>query len=157
MGDKMKTEDEVLVEEYESKLGYKYWVEGEGLPKVKEWIDKGLNNKEIYEMMNVPKITFYSWRRKYPVFENLFKVGRKIASLRMVDTLIKSAEGFYYDEEVVDNKGQVVTVRKFQQPSVQAQTFLLKNWDRGGYRDRWEVEHTGALPVILKGEEEIPD
>lgn len=134
-----------------------YWCQGEGLVQLKEWVEKGHNDKEIIAMIGIAKPTFYDWKKNEPLFKSVFYVGRKQASVELVDTMVKTARGFHYTEEVVDNKGQIVEVQKYQPPNVQAQTFLLKNWDRQNYRDRWDVEHSGALPVIIKGEDELKD
>lgn len=134
-----------------------FWCRGEGLPIVKDWVEKGHRDKEIIEMMHISSVAFYDWKKNEPLFKNIFQVGRRIAAVELVNTMIKSAHGFHYTEEVVDNKGQIVEVQKYQPPNVQAQTFLLKNWDRQNYRDRWDVDVSGAVPVILKGEDQIPD
>ena len=134
-----------------------YWCDGEGLVEVRDWIQKGLTNEQIYTQMNVSQKTFYTWKKEQPKFRQLFYVGRKQAAVDLENTMMKSAQGFYYEEEVVDNKGNIVTVKKWQAPNAATQIFLMKNWDKQNYRDRWELEHSGALPVIIKGEDEIPD
>lgn len=138
-------------------LDTEYWTEGDGLAKVKEWLDQNYTDTEIARSIGVSRQCVYHWKKRCPMFRDLFDVARKVADVKLTHTMIKSAEGFYYDEEVVDNKGRVVTVKKWQAPNATLQIFLKKNWDRQNYRDRWEIEHSGSLPVILKGEDEIPE
>lgn len=141
----------------ETNRNREYWCQGEGLVQVKEWVEKGFNDTEIMKMIGISRPSFYDWKKNEPLFKSIFYVGRKQAVVELVDTMVKSARGFYYKEEVVDNKGRIVKVQRYQPPNVQAQTFLVKNWDRKNYRDRWDVEHSGALPVIIKGEDELKD
>ena len=141
----------------ETNKNREYWCQGEGLVQVKEWVEKGLRDKEIIQLIGVNVTTFYDWKKNQPLFKSIFYVGRKQAAVELVDTMIKSAQGFHYTEEVVDNKGMIVEVQKYQPPNVQAQTFLLKNWDRQNYRDRWDVDVSGAVPVVIKGEEDLKD
>ena len=141
----------------ETNKNREYWARGEGLVQLKEWVEKGHRDTEIIKLMGISKTQFYQWKRTEPLFQSVFYVGRRQAAVELVDTMVKTARGFHYTEEVVDNKGNIVEVQKYQAPNVQAQTFLLKNWDRQNYRDRWDVEHSGALPVIIKGEDELKD
>lgn len=134
-----------------------YWCEGEGLVKVRDWVIQGLSNQEIIALMGIGDRTFYTWKSEQPKFKSVFYVGRKEATIDLERTMIKSAQGFYYTEEVVDNKGNIVEVKKWQAPNAATQIFLAKNWDKKNYRDRWELEHSGALPVIIKGEDELTD
>lgn len=135
----------------------KYWTEDEGLVKVKEWLANGLTDTDIARNIGISTQGLRDWRAKYPHFRSVFDVWRKVAAVKLENAMVKSAHGFYYEEEVVDNKGNIVTVKKWQAPNVQAQTFLMKNWDHQHYRDRWDVEHSGHLPVIIKGEDELTD
>ena len=134
-----------------------YWTQGEGLVQLKEWVNNGLNDREIIKNMGISRQTFYTWKREFPLMRSVFSIGRKFAAVDLENTMIQSARGFYYTEEVVDNKGNIVEVKKWQAPNSAVQIFLMKNWDKKNYRDRWELEHSGALPVILKGEEDLQD
>lgn len=141
----------------ETNRNREYWCNGEGLVQLKEWVEKGHNDKEIMTMIGIARPTFYDWKKNEPLFKSVFYVGRRQAVIELVDTMVRTATGFHYTEEVVDNKGQIVEVKKYQPPNAQIQTFLAKNWDRQNYRDRWDIEHSGALPVIIKGEDELKD
>lgn len=141
----------------ETNKNREYWCKGEGLVQLKDWVEQGLMDKEIIKLIGVNVSTFYDWKKNQPLFRSVFYVGRKQAAVELVDTMIKSAKGFHYTEETVDNKGGVVEIQKYQPPNVQAQTFLLKNWDRKNYRDRWDVDVSGAVPVVIKGEDDLKD
>lgn len=134
-----------------------YWGQGEGLVNVKEWLTQRLTNQQIADLIGVDRTTLRRWRNKFPALDMLFKKERGVATHELASAAFKSAMGYYYEEEVLDIKGNKQMVKKWAQPSVAAQMFMLKNLDRDNYRDRWEIDHSGALPVILKGEEEIPD
>ena len=141
----------------ETNITKEYWCRGEGLVQLQEWAEAGHNDKELIALIGVSKRGFYDWKKNEPLFKSVLEVARKQAAVELVHTMIKTANGFHYTEEVVDNKGRIVEVKKYQPPNATAQTFLLKNWDRKKYRDRWDVEHSGAIPVIIKGEDELKD
>ena len=134
-----------------------YWGQGEGLVQVKEWLKKRLNNQQIADLIGVDRSTLYGWRKKYPMLDMVFKKERGVAIEELACAAYKSAMGYHYEEETLDIKGNKQKIKKWAQPSVAAQQFMMKNWDRENYRDRWEIDHTGAIPAILKGEDQIPD
>ena len=145
------------MEEDEFESLSEYWGQGEGLVQVKEWLKKRLTNQQICDLIGVSRRTLLTWRKKYPMLDLMFKKERGIAIEELAGAAYKSAMGYYYEEETLDIKGNKQTIKKWAQPSVAAQQFMMKNWDRENYRDRWEIDHTGAIPVILKGEDQIPD
>ena len=138
-------------------LNTPYWTEGEGLVKIKEWLEQGATDQSIADLIGVNRKTIFNWKQEHEQFATLFKKERGQGTIELVNAAYKSAKGYYYEEEVIDVKGNKHTIKKWAQPSVAAQMFMLKNWDRENYRDKWDVEVTGNMPIILKGEEEIPD
>lgn len=138
-------------------LDTEYWVNGEGLVKVKEWLEQGCTDQCIANNIGVDRKTIHTWKKRHEAFGTIFKKERGNGVVELENATYRSAKGYYYDEEVIDVKGNKHVIKKWAQPSVAAQMFMLKNWDREKYRDKWDVEVTGNLPVILKGEDELPD
>lgn len=138
-------------------LDPEYWCEGEGLVKVQEWLQIPLTDQDIAKNIGCHPKTLYGWKKRHETFGNLFKKERGVAIVELVNATYKNAKGYYYEEEVLDVKGEKKTIKRWAQPNVTAQQFLIKNWSKGEYRDKWDVEVSGNLPVILKGEDEIPD
>lgn len=138
-------------------LDPEYWCEGEGLVKVQEWLRIPITDYEIARNIGCNPTTLRAWKKRYETFGSLFKKERGIAIVELINATYKNAKGYYYEEEVLDIKGEKKTIKRYAQPNVTAQQFLIKNWSQGEYRDKWDIEHSGNLPIIIKGEDEIPD
>ncbi len=140
-----------------SDIDPEYWCEGEGLVEVQKWLAEKLTDIQIAKNIGVDRSTISRWKKRYETFNTIFKKEREVAIVELVNSAYKSANGYYYEEEALDAKGNKQTLKKWAQPSAATLMFLMKNWKRDEYRDRWEIDHSGALPVILKGEDQIPD
>ena len=134
-----------------------YWTQGEGLAEIKEWLDAGLTDKQISQNIGIAQKTLIDWKKKYPVLKNLFFVSRKAAVHHVMNALYRSALGFHETEQTIDNMGKKQMVKKYHAPNVTAGIFLAKNWSPNEYRDKWDVEVSGRLPVVLTGDDEIED
>lgn len=134
-----------------------YWTEGEGLLEVKKWVDDGLFDHQIAKNIGISRPTLIDWKAKYKTFNTVFTVGRRVAVLEIVSELVKSAKGYYVQEQVLDNKGNKRVVRKWVPGSVPAQIFLAKNWAPEEYKDKRDMNFESALPVVLCGDDEVED
>ena len=126
-----------------------YWTEGEGLLEVKKWVAEGLFDKQIAKNIGISQQSLIQWKDKYKTFNTVFKVGRGVAGLEVVSELVKSAKGYYVQEQVLDNKGNKRVVRKWIPGSVPAQIFLAKNWLPDEYKDKRDMAVEGAIPVVI--------
>ena len=134
-----------------------YWTTGEGLVQIQEWLSQGLGDVQIANNIGIARSSLWEWKKKYPELMELFKRERKVSALELVNATFKSAKGYYVDEEVIDVKGNVHTVKKWVNPNATSQIFLLKNWMKETYRDKHDVAVEGAIPIVLKGEDELKD
>ena len=134
-----------------------YWTEGEGLSKIKEWLDAGLYDKDIAANIGITQKCLIDWKKKFPTLRTMFLNGRQAAVHAVTNALYKSALGFHETEQVIDNKGKKQVVKKYFAPNVAAGIFLMKNWAPHEYKDKWDVEVSGQLPVVLSGDDEVED
>lgn len=141
----------------EDKVRRLYWVEGEGLAEIKQWLDNGLFDKQIAKNIGITQKTLIEWKDKYPTLRTMFLTARKAAVHEVVNALYRSALGFHEKEQVIDNKGKKQIVNKYYPPNVAAGIFLAKNWAAGEYKDKWDVDVNGKLPIVLTGDDEIAD
>ncbi|MFL0198125.1 transposase [Clostridium sp. WILCCON 0269] len=111
----------------------------ENLILVEGWARDGLTNEQIAHNLGINADTLYEYKKKYSEFSEALKKGKEVVDLAVENALLKSALGFEYEEEVVTNKGDVVTVRRFERPSVTAQIFWLKNRKPAVWRDKQEL------------------
>lgn len=141
----------------EDKVRRLYWVEGEGLAEIKQWLDNGLFDKQIAKNIGITQKTLIEWKDKYPTLRTMFLTARKAAVHEVVNALYRSALGFHEKEQVIDNKGKKQIVNKYYPPNVAAGIFLAKNWAAGEYKDKWDVDVNGKLPIVITGDDEIAD
>lgn len=134
-----------------------YWTKGEGLVHIQEWLSMGLKDSQVANNIGISRFTLIGWKKKFPELDELFKRERKVSALELINATFKSAKGYYVEEEVIDVKGNVHTVKKWVNPNATSQIFLLKNWMKETYRDKHDVAVEGAIPIVLKGEDELKD
>lgn len=139
------------------KIKVAYWTEGEGLAEIKKWLDAGLYDKQIAANMNISHQCLINWKDKYPALRTIFLNARKAAVHNVVNALYRSALGYHETEQVIDNKGKKQVVKKYYPPNTAAGIFLAKNWAAHEYKDKWDIDLSGRLPVVLSGDDDIAD
>jgi len=122
---------------------YHDWITDEGLLLIEGWARDGLTDEQIAHNMGIKRQTLYEWMKRFPDISDALKKGKEVVDRQVENALLKNALGFYYEEETVTNKGDVVTVRKYEKPNTTAQIFWLKNRKPQVWRDKQQVEHTG--------------
>lgn len=122
---------------------YQDWITEEGLLLLEGWARDGLTDEQIAEKMGINAATLYRWKKKHSKICKALKKGKEVVDRQVENALLKSALGFFYEEETVTNKGEVVTIRKYEKPSTTAQIFWLKNRKPTKWRDKQQHEHTG--------------
>ena len=123
---------------------YEDWLTEEGLLKIEGWAKDGLNDEQIAHNIGIGVRTFYEWLSKYKQLKQVLKQSKEVVDREVENALLKSAIGYYLDEERIDSEGNVYTVRRFVPPNTTAQIFWLKNRDPDNWRDKKQTELTGA-------------
>lgn len=133
---------------------YKEWLTPESLIKIEGWARDGLTDEQIADNIGISTSTLYDWKKKYPEFSEALKKGKEIVDREVENALLKSALGFYYEEQSVTNKGDVVTLKKYEKPNVTALIFWLKNRKPDVWRDKHEHRVENVTPVFV---EDVPE
>jgi transposase-like protein len=136
---------------------YQEWLTDEGLLLLEGWARDGLTDEQIAHNIGISRQTLYEWKKRYPVISDILKAGKEVVDRQVENALLKLALGFDYDEQAVTNKGEIVTIRKYEKPNTTAAIFWLKNRKPVEYRDKRDIEHsgdTGLNIVIDYGDEE---
>lgn len=166
MARKKKTEDEKVgragrdlkeLEHPATSGEYQYWVQDEGLLQIEEMLKKGCTDKEIAKAIGVAPQTLCNWKNRFELLNFIWKKARRIALKEIENATFKSACGYYVTEQVLDSQGKKKAIKRWIPGSTGDRALLLKNWDPDNYRDKRELAVDGAVPVILTGDEEIPD
>ena len=77
-----------------------YWTSDEGLERIRNWAEEGLNDRQIFSMMGISHATYYKWIKDFPVLASTIKEARKQYKISLEDTLYKQACGENFTEEV---------------------------------------------------------
>lgn len=117
------------------------------LDEIREWAKKGLTDAEMMELLGISHNSFYKYKNEYDDFKDALKTGKQFADDLVEQALYKSAIGYYYEEEAVTNKGEVVSVKKYSKPNITAQIFWLKNRRKDDWRDKQDIEHSGGMDI----------
>ena len=104
------------------------------------WLRHGATEKQVYQNLDIDKVTYYKYKKEKIEFFNLIKKGQESLVLQLRGALIKKALGFEYKEikrfTKIEKGKQVQTIEettKQSLPDVAAANLLLKNYDK----DKW--------------------
>lgn len=112
----------------------------------------GATDREVADFFDVTEKTIYSWQHEHPKFCEALKVGKAVADDRVEKSLYRRALGYSHDAvKIMAVEGNVVQEPFIEHypPDTTACIFWLKNRRREEWRDKAEVEHTGAVTVEL--------
>ena len=72
-------------------LDTEYWVKGEGLAQVREWLREKKSDKEIAALIGIDRRTVTVWKKVHPIFGTLFRVERKAAVPELITKAFETA------------------------------------------------------------------
>lgn len=136
---------------------YKHWVEGEGLIEIEEMLKKGLRDNQIAKAIGVTPQTLCNWKNRFELLNFVWKKARHVALKEVENATFKSACGYYVTEQIIDNQGKKRAIKRWVPGSTGDRALLLKNWAPDEYKDKREMTVEGAVPVVLSGDDEIPE
>ncbi|HCZ8257847.1 TPA: helix-turn-helix domain-containing protein, partial [Staphylococcus aureus] len=102
--------------------------------------------------LGVSKHTLIKWKKNIPDFLDAIKKGKEVSDYELENALHKRAVGYYYEEETVTNKGEVVKIKKYEHANPTSLIFALKNRLPHKYRDKVEQEITNRNIEINIGD-----
>lgn len=112
------------------------------LELVEGWKRDGLTDEQIAHNLGVSKHSLIKWKKEKPDFSDAIKKGKEVSDYELENALHKRATGYYYKEETVTNKGDVVEIEKYEHANPTSLIFALKNRLPAKYRDKVEQEVT---------------
>ena len=120
----------------------------------------GAKNDKLAELFDVSGSTIDKWIAEIAEFSGKVKEGREIADAEIAHSLFQRAKGYSHTEDdirtvsVGGGRSDIVitpTVKHYP-PDTAAATLWLKNRQGGSWRDKTEIDHSGALTI-----EKLPD
>ena len=126
------------------------------LLEIAAWARNGHIDKKIYEALGINADTFYKYKReKVELFEAL-RVNKAIADHTVENSSYLRANGFEYNETVVDIKRgvdgneisrQEKTTTKYALPDTSAQQYWLRNRMSDTWRDKQHIETSVNMEI----------
>ena len=110
----------------------------------------GATDQEVADFFEVDVRTIYRWKHDHDKFCQALKVGKDIADERVERSLYQRAIGYEQDEVKIfmpanAEKPVYASFRAKVAPDTTAAIFWLKNRRSQAWRDKQEVEHSGAV------------
>lgn len=127
------------------------WATEENLTRLKHWYREGLTDAEVAKnKLGICRTTFYKWLKECPEMRQAVNEGKAPVDDMVEDALLKRALGYEATEGRINEDGSKVMIKKHIPSDTTALIFWLKNRRRDRWRDKWEMEVTGELPVVIK-------
>ena len=95
--------------------------------------------------MGIGYSTLQTWKSKYQDIRDTLKKGKEVVDLQVENALLKRALGYHYDEVTMENGIETKRVTKEVIPDTTAQIFWLKNRRPDKWRDKQDLQVSGAL------------
>lgn len=109
----------------------------------------GATDKAMADFFGVSESTFSLWKTEYAELSEALKNGKDVADATVASKLYNRAIGYDHKETVTASfQGKItdaIEVVKHHPPDTTAAIFWLKNRQRGQWRDKQEVEHSGSV------------
>jgi hypothetical protein len=147
--------DEKLPDKPKKKMGRPSSFNEKLSEQIVQLVEKGLTDKQICAIIEVPQSTLSLWKSTKPDFMKTLKIAKNAADQLVEVSLYKRAQGVSLPEEkVVWNKDlgkhEVVTVTKHYPPDTTAAIFWLKNRQPDQWRDVQRHEVVSRPMVVEK-------
>ncbi len=109
----------------------------------------GATDKELADFFDVSEDTINEWKKVHPQFSVSIKEGKQEADSNVADRLYKRAMGYTHDAVKIfanptTGAEQIVPFTEHYAPDTAACIFWLKNRQKEKWRDKQDLEHTGA-------------
>ena len=142
---------------------------------IESWARDGLTQQQIAYNLGINVDTLIEYKKKYSDFSEALKKGKEIVDIEVENALFKNAKGYWYEEEVVSTRREVIykdgkkvkeisepitiTLNKYKPAETTAQIFWLKNRKPKEWRDKVETyidskEITNVEKLLAKIEDE---
>lgn len=135
---------------------YQEWLTEEGLIKLEGWA-RSLTDVDIAGNIGITPKTLIEWKKNHPAIAKALKSGRDVVDIKVENALLKLALGYETTEWIVDETGKKKAIKKQIPPNVSAVIFWLKNRRYHEWRDKRDVSVEGSIPVVLTGDDNVPD
>ncbi len=134
---------------------YHEWMTEEKLTMLTGWA-RNITETQIAHNIGITPKTLIEWKKKHPKIREALRKGREVTDIEVENALLKTALGYETTEYIIDG-GKKKAVKKQVPPNVTAMIFWLKNRKAHEWRDKRDVNIEGSVPVVLSGDDNVPD
>ncbi len=140
---------------------------------IEGWAKDGLTDEQIAKNMGISTSTLYEWKKKYLEFSESLKKGKEVVDREVENALLKKALGIketvrkaikvkevlYKDGKRISEKEHIEYADEevYVPPDTTAQIFWLKNRKPNEWRDKRDIEHSGAIAnevnIVIDGDD----
>lgn len=140
------------------------------LESIRGWCKEGSTDVEISKMLGISTTLYYEWKKDKVEFAETIKKGKDIANGELLNSAFKQSTGYYVPTVVVvklkkvarNADGSILLVAgkpifeemaegfpttEYIPPNPTMNIFMLKNRMPEKYKDKHEVEHSGAIKL----------
>lgn len=113
----------------------------------------GFTSQQLADFFKVHIDTLYEWFKVYPGFSETIKSAKDDHDSDLVETsLLKRARGFKRIVQRLSKDGDIIDTEEEVPPDATSMIFWLKNRQQKRWRDKQELEHSGAvnLTAVIK-------
>ena len=116
----------------------------------------GDTDAKLGERFGVSEVTINNWKNEHSFFFESIKNGKAIADAKVAESLYHKALGFEHNAVKIfmpagSDDPVYAPYTEYFPPDTAAAFIWLKN--RGGWRDRQEVEHSGSINLTITKDE----
>ncbi len=111
----------------------------------------GATDAELADIFGCDVSTFYRWQAEHPEFREAIKMGKAEPDERVKRSLYARAVGYSHPDVHVSNFQGEITITplvKHYPPDTAAAFIWLKNRQPEQWRDKIDVEHSGAVTLV---------
>ena len=128
------------------------WLEQDKLTLLEGWARNGLTDEQIANNIGISRSTLFEWRKNNQDISNALKKGKEVVDIEVENALLKRALGYTITlkEQKVDKDGCIHDLQKdvHVPGDTTAQIFWLKNRRKEQWREKVEIEKSGAIQKI---------
>lgn len=126
--------------------------------KVRDYAILGATDRTLGVAFGVSERTISRWKKKHPEFKQAYEEAKLFADAKVASVLYGHATGYHYEEEevikVYDAESgnfvdEVVKVKKFVKPNLNAAMHWLRNRQREHWSDKSDVDTGGLVSTII--------
>lgn len=117
----------------------------------------GNTSEQIADFLEIDQDTLFEWRKKHPEFSESLKKARDFCDELVELSLYNRARGMKRRIMVTESDGS--TSEKIEEipPDATSMIFWLKNRKRELWKDRQDIEHSGAIDIAPMINIKVPE